>query len=997
MAIPERGEIRRVFDRIQNVIEDFHEPSDAELDQLYTEYCNSVDQVNVELAECDALLDRNQPNDAIQRADRTDLLELVASLGLPDRDGWEDYLEEKDKHPPPRLSVEAAGRLQKCYGPAKAREPLLRQFRRQSLAQSPLRSRLNLLWQLHENDAQPETWEKDIIEFQKARLNEVSKEADEANNSGDLRWLNRLYKELRNPNWFGERDKKLIRRTGENILQRRAESARKQLPKILEEMRDAEAGGRDNIKRGRELRKQLDKALEFANLTEESDLYERAREAVEWIEEIEAEDAQQATYKSLKNELQHTLDRVADTKRHSERSQLREFLRQLEQKLGAFDEGVPPEMQKRLNSTYEDQDIEDSRRFALRIALTVTAVCAAGVLMFFGLQWRNAQQELAKHERELAAMVKRQDFSATEKYMQRLKIEKPHIFEQPSIQSEYATHFKNQAAEEQRAERVANGIEQARKSLDSVATIAGVKEHLSKLDGLLDDRSPDNERALVDEVRQLFEHRGNEIQEKIDNDFDAAVEKLANLSKAVDSTDIPSLTTIRDAFDTLSKKREVNEKRRESAEGLRVRIDNRITAEGNRLVKLGMIEEITKSIGTLSSYEASLKRYCKKYSDEPCSKDFKQVVEQDAPLWNAVDEQNAFVKKWSAKNLSEVNSATALKLAEEGQEFLDNHPKFAERELLEEVIAYLQGISVRVSGTGVPLHDDLVNRIFTNQTIEGMYMVLTKDGETKDGERYYMTKPPRQLPSDRNKYDFHAYLDSGLQDPERFVFSVGKLDVLTRDGKYEWRAPQWTFATRAKRMLLRMRNENWEKTMLKILEILYGETRMDPILKLQLMQNIVTIAMKGSPLLEKAFQQAEKEMAAIGLPNNPNFLDPKDVEANRFRRDIVKFFKEMDDPVRLIRDVVAQKQRFEKVNLGGQYERVGWLYEGEEGWVCAGPPPSARDKRELYVGGKMGDSFEFRKIGKAVNRQYHVTASSSDFVQGRLLYLYAAPKTDRDD
>ncbi|MEO2032676.1 MAG: hypothetical protein ABGZ35_11380 [Planctomycetaceae bacterium] len=417
MAVPDRAEVRHVTDSIRRIIDESSEPADADMSRLYRNYTAFVESVNEELEECDNLLDRNQASDAVQRAERSNLLELVATLQFPDCEEWGDYTEERGYDRPLSLSVAAASRLSKCYGPAHQREPLLRELRWHSLAQSPLRLRLEVLWRLHEADSEPDTWEPDIVEFETERFEQIAVELEQADSSADVKRLSSLYRELKKPNWISERDKKLLSQARKSLLHHRARRARGSIPPILKELRNAESGGRDRIDDGRRLMLQLGKKIDHAMLKKDNDIFRRAREAVEWVELIDDEEHDEAEYQDLLKKLEHALNEGSP----------REALRQIEQKLEACDDGIPSPLQTRLDSTYDDMNLTDRRRFSIRITTTaVSVICIAGLLLFL-MQYRSKQNEFAKHQEALGTLVERKDFSATIEYVEKLRKLAPHI------------------------------------------------------------------------------------------------------------------------------------------------------------------------------------------------------------------------------------------------------------------------------------------------------------------------------------------------------------------------------------------------------------------------------------------------------------------------------------------------------------------------------------------------------------------------------------------
>ena len=166
------------YQRIVEFLRDFRAaPGQTVTDEVRrdaADYAQLCAQANDRLRQCSALLQQGLRSEAIHLANETpNLLELVAALDLPDAASWGEFCQHNDLPVAPPLQMERASQLNDAYGQEEPLDGLLRRHRRLALSHAPTKDRLETMRQLREIDSGSAFWEKDIRDFEFARMREL--------------------------------------------------------------------------------------------------------------------------------------------------------------------------------------------------------------------------------------------------------------------------------------------------------------------------------------------------------------------------------------------------------------------------------------------------------------------------------------------------------------------------------------------------------------------------------------------------------------------------------------------------------------------------------------------------------------------------------------------------------------------------------------------------------------------------------------------------------
>ena len=173
-----------------------------ELRQYAVEYADLCKGANERLRRCTTFLQQGLRSEAMQLVEQSpNLLDLVASLDLPDASVWADFCQQFELPAPPPLQMDRAAMLADIYNQDQSVEELLDRHRLLALARAPLRKRLELMRLIAPLDAASGFWEKDIRVFEHTRIKEMRLETQAAISANNATMISELAAELEQNQW----------------------------------------------------------------------------------------------------------------------------------------------------------------------------------------------------------------------------------------------------------------------------------------------------------------------------------------------------------------------------------------------------------------------------------------------------------------------------------------------------------------------------------------------------------------------------------------------------------------------------------------------------------------------------------------------------------------------------------------------------------------------------------------------------------------------------
>ena len=235
------------------------------LHETAADYRAACEEANERLRRCEGLLRRGLRSEAIQQAETEPvLLDVVAQLDFSERPTWCNLLAQHGIAPPPALALDLAGELNEAYAVERPLAGLLDQHRLLALARCPLRSRIQVLRQLSELDAQNPVWREDLTAYERERQRQLHKEVTAASEAGNLALLTTLDEELRGDPWLEAPPQGLLSRAADARARVVRQTARGELDQLAGAL-DA-AHRRSDLAEARKLRRRWQSSAQAAQL-----------------------------------------------------------------------------------------------------------------------------------------------------------------------------------------------------------------------------------------------------------------------------------------------------------------------------------------------------------------------------------------------------------------------------------------------------------------------------------------------------------------------------------------------------------------------------------------------------------------------------------------------------------------------------------------------------------------------------------------------------------
>ncbi len=930
------------------------------------DYMVACDEANERLRHCGNLLKQGLRSEAIQFAEiEPVLLDVVATLDFPERSQWSESVARFGIVAPAPLMLDVAAELNEAYALEQPLSALLARHRLLALARSPIQLRISVLRRLAELDASNPVWHDDLAVFESERQKQLQQELSVAAQNGDVKALTAIDEELHQPwvqmppaallNWAAE--------TRARIAKREARAEMERLVAVL----DAAFSSFD-ITAGRDAREQWQHLSKTAALAENDPLAGQAAPALEWLTEQDEHDASEAGHQAAVSALEHALKQGRD----------RDTLEKLHRVAarGGY------ELSARLEKLYQariaafDQAVKRRSRIILVAIALTTCLLGSGMVVSGYLIVKTRQ--VAARVAALTKLINAGNFTEAHGFVARIAEENPGLSEDPQMASEI-DRLKD--SEQKDADH-----RQAFEAALGAVTAAGLDRPddtaLRRAEGLA--RS-DADGARLLELRGKILATSSERRRLRESRFKDDVQQLTvRVTELEQSRDLNAakrdavIAAVRADIDAVDKtSAEVSQELRGQTKPLLARLDQlAISIRGER--ELHDVEQaLTSAVGDRDHYRTALQAFITKFPTDVRSASFQRVM-GEATLWREVDAWNEFVNRWEDDRRKPTDAEKAQALAKAIKSFCDEHPGWPRNDTLLQRLAYLAAISKRYE-TDQPLYES-VDKLFKDPVVADVWMV-----ELKNGRRYYSRIAPTLNSTGIVQFKYVTGFD--LAEKSRGIKDV---EVARRV-----ESTQNSLAKQVTPVLAQLNGENWDASFNQLVDILLqqdsSDLKIDPLLKLMLLQQTLDIATKGSYCLECAYRQQLKMLKDSKVSAVANWLDPENAEANVSRPQAVRELEALRS-VDGVRKVIAERQAVLQSPLGKRVQWIGLLKHAAGGdWQCATPTPPPIAGR-LAVILANGDKMKLQDIGRATAQRLEVNtlgAAKAALLEGRPVYLDA--------
>jgi hypothetical protein len=230
-----------------------------------------------------------------------------------------------------------------------------------------------------------------------------------------------------------------------------------------------------------------------------------------------------------------------------------------------------------------------------------------------------------------------------------------------------------------------------------------------------------------------------------------------------------------------------------------------------------------------------------------------------------------------------------------------------------------------------------LRKLFTDFQVKGVWVVKTRDGKTYYTAKDYGPEREKATPNDLVQV--------------RYFFSDKEKDTLVpltaRDIVATGKAPQSVLADKVHMLTSDFKDcKAWDDTMVTIaLEVCKADNKIDPILRVKLLNKVVHCACQGSYPLSNALgacrQHLDKEVLD---PASALWMEPDNDKLQAVRRHAEKILDGLPPLGPAMKAAAEQQRALERVVRLSSYELAGWLAQDKKGaWHCRGGSRPAGD------------------------------------------------------
>ncbi len=919
---------QRIVDNLRSSLYQANADGIDLLRSAVADYAAACDEVNERLRRCGSLLSRGLRSEAIQLCEiEPNLLEVVASLDVPERDQWSSFLGHYGIMPPSSLLMDVAAELNEAYALEQPLAALLRRHRLMALGRSPLLLRLRTLRDLATLDPNNLVWRDDLLTFERERYKQIQQEAIDAKAHDDLPKLTSLCEELGREPWSEIPPPSLRRLLGEAHEAVRRRFSRRRLRDLELELNAAFSIF--DVEAGRLARQEWESLLPTAHLASDDVLIQKAAPALEWLAE---EDRRQ-------QEQQKQREAIAALERALDKGQSQAKLERLYH--AAIHDGYefPAPLLARYQNRLESLQLASSRRSRLIITAIVSAtILVAGLVGWIISNQLHASRVTAAVE-ALQQQLKDKDFVAAQEYLGHLEGASPSVASAPQI-AEIRAAIRSEVKRSIEAEEVFAA---------AVGLTVRCLEVLTTLDPLAGDQKADEELtgaiASLETLARTAQHKTKilELQTKASqlraerqrhrdmvfrNDLAQLTEKVNELEKRPTTNGeerLNAIQTLKGEVTAVENRARISFALKEQIKPLRARLGSVEDNIQGQMIEDRHCRDLTAVVGDakradrsrVDAYRKELERFRRDFPDSLRSQDFERALEEES-LWVAALEWQSLAEDWRSVDLRTLTSEAAGAILKRLSMALKEHGELPGSSVAGQIVPHLEAIHRQADGSLVAglrklLSDPLVAEV-------GMR-------EYADGTRYYFSPP--------EKPSFEYII--------AFNMKARTAVVKNKQVRYAGRSPQAILSEKLNRTLSTLREDTWESSFLTMIDTIRAPVvdqaagGVDPVLKLRLLRETLKTACAGSHCLATGYGEHLSLLERSEISPFTNWVDPEDADGRSSRVRAIGELRLLPDFDAARKAASAEWQSLRQVQLP-DWRWVGWLKRGSEGqWTCAAP------------------------------------------------------------
>lgn len=912
---------QRIVDDIRSLI-GTHDAEEMDfLRAAAADYSVACDEVCERLTQCGALLRQGLRSEAIQLCEiEPNLLDIVALLDFPEYSAWIETANRCGIATPPALPLDVAASLNEAYALEQPLAALLQQHRLLALTHGTLQSRIQVMQRLAELDGNNPVWQEDLAIFEKERQKQLQTEVEAAVRAGDSDALVALDAELSGPQWRNPPPPELAKLAAESHTRLRYWTVQSQFEQLAKELESARSGFR--VKSGQAARDRWNQLVATSGWQAQEQVAARAAPAFEWL-------ADQDRIEERKKECEGVLSDLSKAAGHGNSLAELQDLHTRAIRLGT----VPPELEERCQSRLAVLQRASRRRRWLQIAGIAGAVVLVVAAIGWFISYELREQQVAEAEKNLPFMIEHGQIEEAQALAQGLSDAVRQDARVRKFVDQLEESFKKEktrrAEFSQQLHAANHWLERLLASLANESGQTVLARQYEELQGIEKDvqrartlARTEAERAEVSKVAEFASQVQSKWQGQIDKAFLAEYEDRDGQLTKMDSDGSAKAdsqkTRVRD-FAAQLRKWEV------ASDHVTPALLTRIASLKERLAGIEKAvqqqsrseqaeQQVTAAVGDIRGYLKAIRDYMQENPGSDQTGYFRRSSEESL-CWQAMAEWNKLAEQLHRTRIVELDAAAANEQLPPAKSIADAFSESGPCACIRRLLPYLQAIADRNDG-GEPI-DVPLKKLFAARSVADVWMV-----ETDDGQRYYATEQP-----DRNSpFQYITGFDGKTRGKRLTASEAEKAKI--------GRAPQVAIAEQIQPILKNLEDRTWEKSFCRMVSVIQSDHNVDPILKLNLLQQLLQAGARGSHCLEKAFGRHLQYIKGARVNAFANWLDPTDAAASTARKDADKVLRQFPD----IADATkAAAQDFLTLRRQSpmEYRWVGWLHATKSGqWEC---------------------------------------------------------------
>jgi hypothetical protein len=942
----------RCVDNIRLFLDSNDQTRNPQIDQDAREYAEACKNANERLRRCNDLLLRGLRAEAIHLADAApNLIDLVTMLDFPGRKHWEEMAGAYQLTTSPGLLIDAATALNAAYSEHAPLAKLLPELRKLALMRAPLRTRLALLRQIAKNDPSQPHWDDDIRAHERALFREYQARIREASKRGATSALAEMLEDLRSDSFLETPPPRIIDEA-QKVVQRAAATECATLARELERVhgRLDPASILPHRARWREIAPQAGNLLDEPNRL-------AAENAIGWAEAV--------------GELQAVLALPTASLEEIQAAGRKAF---------GFGPKLPDDVLALFTSRVTSLQSRQRNRTIL-----IGAAVGLGVLLILGgiakgVAEYNRSQKAAAFIAQMDDLLERGDLAAARGLCNELA---PEIAKDHGVGLRLLKLEDAEQSEEVRVVRFSALLSKivesdpAGKEPDALVDEARALKRSNAEDRMIHDAiatraknagaaKEKRERGWIESLKGLVA-RAEPLCEKARNsppgefpwDGLRGVQRdLSTLTEVLEKENAESLAEAK----SLSARLEAAEKGarwRETEKGLRTDLGASQPGSDGFDRYLELLRKFAVGSPNLADVEK------------------RRPVLAENPVWRGIaawDELQATFSKQGAPKSVE----TVQRRSQELREFLKNHPTFPDAVFVDSYAVYLESLLNQFGGPS-SAHGE-IGAVLSDYLVSSLFAIKMENEDV-----YYVSEEPRfrgTLESETISY----YVDFEKKTKRALIYKKN----VHSSGLSE----QSKWADEAKTILREATLSNWDEQMVKLLQSLWGNPSLEPLLKSALLKRIAKSAGAGSLALADAMEKGFPLTKLEHIDTSLHWMDPgvNCKSASDLARRVLSDLKQPND---MLPRVARNRNHYAATALRS-YPAVAWLTHSGDGQWTAAPFEGAKlpfgqsVDLVLALPSAPGSPGKWSAIGKFTGGTF-VLSDTSQCAEGRPVFLRLVP------